>query len=871
MEKLLPFSIEAESAVLGSLIIDPDAIGQVEPLLKADDFYRDAHRCIYAAMVRLSSRRVPADFITLCDLLERDGSLEDCGGASYITSLINIVPTSANAEHYARLVAHKALCRRLVRAAGQVAALAYDETEDAATQAEALIFAATQMLPAANDPHRVGDLLSEVVLPLTSGSPIDGAITGVPTGLRALDEATGGLQPTDLILLAGRPGMGKCLPSWTLIDNPETGERLTIEECVKRRMPKVLCLSESGEVCSTPISHWIDSGVKMCYRVRTRLGRMIEATEHHPFLTVHGWVPLHQLRKGSHIGVPVQVERFGNDESWSLDMVRLLAYFIAEGGLTKSSPVFTNTDPIIVEDFKQIIATHFPELHIRQHRIGYAVSYLKNTETMKGRGCIFPKSPVTVWLTTLGLMGKLAQEKFFPACVWCWSKRYLAVFIRTLMSCDGCIYAFQGSPIIEFTVASERLARDMQHALTRFGIIAKFCQKTQKAWRIEITQPAQVQRYQQEIGWFGEKSRRFAGYKNKLSKREGNNGHAPQQAWEIIHAELQRHGISMIELARRSGETTKTGHQTGYNPHVRRSIPRYRLVKYGQILDHAQLKLVASSSVYWDEIVSIEPIGEHHVYDLTVPEGANFIAQDVFVHNSSLSLTIARHAAMQYGRSVLFFSIEMSRTQLLSRLLAMEAHVDLSRLWKRHLCEEEIVRLIEVSGAIADALLFIDDTSNLSISAMRSTIRRHLVRHPLDLIVVDYLQKLTATYDTGKRYADRVQEVSEVARGLKQIAREFGVPVLALAQLSRAVESRAEKIPQLSDLRDSGELEQEADIVLFLYRDDYYAGFDDDGASKSECPGIAELIFAKYRNGPQGAVTLGFEARETRFYTLEEA
>lgn len=213
----------------------------------------------------------------------------------------------------------------------------------------------------------------------------------------------------------------------------------------------------------------------------------------------------------------------------------------------------------------------------------------------------------------------------------------------------------------------------------------------------------------------------------------------------------------------------------------------------------------------------------------------------------------------------------MSRLQLVYRLLSMETHIDLSRIWKRRLSEEERVRLIEVSGRVLDAPLFIDDTPNLSVSALRSKIRRHLVRHPLDLIVVDYLQKLTATYETGKRYADRVQEVSEVARVLKQLAREFDVPVLALSQLSRAVELRADKIPQLSDLRDSGELEQEADLVCFLYRDDYYAGYDEEGRSKSERPGTADLIIAKYRNGPQSELRLGFAARETRFYELPRA
>src|SRR5205085_10270486 len=139
-----------------------------------------------------------------------------------------------------------------------------------------------------------------------------------------------------------------------------TGERLTAEEYVKRRLATVYGISDQGEVRQAAISDWIDSGVKPCYRVRTRTGRMVEVTGHHPFLTVHGWTPLYDLKVGDHIAVPRTVPSFGNDEIWSLDLVRLLAYFIAEGGLTGNSPAFTNTDPIIINDFKEIINRHFP-------------------------------------------------------------------------------------------------------------------------------------------------------------------------------------------------------------------------------------------------------------------------------------------------------------------------------------------------------------------------------------------------------------------------------------------------------------------------------------------------------------------------------
>ncbi len=131
-------------------------------------------------------------------------------------------------------------------------------------------------------------------------------------------------------------------------------------------MERVYGLSDAGDVRETDVSDWIDSGVQPCYRVRTRTGRMVEVTGHHPFLTVHGWTPLHDLHVGSSIAVPTAVPAFGQDESWPIELVRLLAYFIAEGGLTDGSPEFTNTDPVIVEDFRAIIARHFPVCAVRQ-------------------------------------------------------------------------------------------------------------------------------------------------------------------------------------------------------------------------------------------------------------------------------------------------------------------------------------------------------------------------------------------------------------------------------------------------------------------------------------------------------------------------
>src|SRR5579859_1917948 len=475
MEKLLPQNIEAEEGVLGSIIIDPEAVVQVADFLRPDDFYRDAHRAIFQAVIDLYAERGPADLITLCDELQRRGRLEEVGGAAYISSLVNTVPTSANVEYYARIVERASIMRRLIHAAGQMAALAYNESDAniALDKAEQLIFSISQRYNR-SDFDDLRTLLEDYYEKLDKLHEQRGALVGLPTGFHDLDKMTGGLQKSDLIILAARPAVGKCLTAGTLIDDPETGERLTIQEWVQRRLATVYGLSAEGKVRPTPVSDWIDNGVQPCYRVRTATGRTVEVTGTHPFLTVHGWKPLDDLSVGSTIAIPRAVPVFGQDESWPLDLVRLLAYYIAEGGLTDTCPEFTNTDPVIIGDFRGIIARHFPECAIRHARMTYIVA--RSRAAQPKRVAIMPPNPVTTWLKELGLWGKLAKDKRFPSCVWKWSKRYLAEFLRVLMSCDGSIYVLSQRPDlprIDFTVASPQLAADLHHALTRFGILAK--------------------------------------------------------------------------------------------------------------------------------------------------------------------------------------------------------------------------------------------------------------------------------------------------------------------------------------------------------------------------------------------------------------
>ena len=228
---------------------------------------------------------------------------------------------------------------------------------------------------------------------------------------------------------------------------------------------------------------------------------------------------------------------------------------------------------------------------------------------------------------------------------------------------------------------------------------------------------------------------------------------------------------------------------------------------------------------------------------------------------TAMALNIAEHVALRKGEPVGIFSLEMSKEQLLMRVLCSEAMVDAHRVRTGYLSKDDFGKLIDSLGRIANAPIFIDDSSSLTIMQMRAKARRLKAEHGLSLLVVDYLQLMSGF----GRYENRNQEVSTISRGLKSLAKELHVPVLALSQLSRAPEQRtgADHRPQLSDLRESGSLEQDADLVAFIYREEVYK-------PSEENAGLAELIISKQRNGPVGTVKLVFQHQYTRFQTLFE-
>ena len=240
------------------------------------------------------------------------------------------------------------------------------------------------------------------------------------------------------------------------------------------------------------------------------------------------------------------------------------------------------------------------------------------------------------------------------------------------------------------------------------------------------------------------------------------------------------------------------------------------------------------------------------------PSDLVLIAARPSMGKTAFELNLARHAAFKKGLTVAIFSLEMSKEQLVNRMFSMESSVDSQKLRTGQMNDQEWEKLIESAGVIGRSNLIIDDTPGIGIAELRSKCRKYKLEHNLSMIMIDYLQLMTGSGNQESRQ----QEISDISRSLKAVARELSVPVIAFSQLSRAVEQRPDHRPILSDLRESGAIEQDADVVMFIYRDDYYN-------HDSEKKGIAEIIIAKQRNGPIGTVELAWLPEYQRFMNLE--
>jgi len=943
--KAPPHSIDAEQAVLGALLIDPNAWDRVVDRLVEEDFYRKDHRVLFRAIAQLKENNQACDAVTLGDWLQRNQLAEDAGGVVYAIELANNTPGAANVVAYAEIVREKSVLRQLLDAGSKIVNTVYEpDGMDSRAQLETAEREVFKIAEAGSRgkgglaPLRQALVQTLDELQKRSSSPED--VTGLSTGFYDLDKATSGLQPSDLIIIAARPSMGKCLAANTEIVLQD-GSVQTIETIYQAGKAQLFTLSEQFRITASAPSAYVDDGVKPTFEVTTRLGRRVESTAAHPFLTLDGWKALHELAEGDWIAVPRKLAVFGSKAMRECD-VSLLAYLLGDGGLTGNTPRFTASNPVIRDDFLacvhdfggvvanavekragfaptwQVAAQDSLILHNRQVFSGQlnsalagasrsavslarsvgvstaSVSYWRAGRQMPDATMcekvfseldIAPSAPLTrrhdpnpmtLWLRRLGVMGSGAQSKAIPAEVFQLPRAQLAQFINRLFATDGWASLLRsGQAQLGLSSVSERMARQLQHLLLRFGVIAKLRQRTVKytsvkygetrrvAWQLDITDAQSILTFSAEIGIKG-KEKALDAAAAAAKRSQSNVDLIPVRVWDkIARAKVN---LSWAELARRSGYNDSNSH-VGTRPPSNTQLSRPHLARIALVLqNHApsaladELSALAHSDVYWDRIESIVATGAQQVYDLTIPETHNFIANDICVHNTSFVMNIAEYASLKSGRSVAVFSMEMSTQQLALRTISSLGRIRQDNLRSGRLAEEEWPRVTSTMSLLKGAKLFIDDEGSLSPAEVRARARRLKREHGLGLIVVDYIQ-LMVVPGTSE---NRTNEVSEISRSLKAMAKELSVPVIALSQLNRAVEQRTDKRPMMSDLRESGSIEQDADIVAFIYRDDYYN-------KESTEKGVAEIIIAKHRNGPTGAVKLKFTGMYKRFDNLEQS
>lgn len=344
----------------------------------------------------------------------------------------------------------------------------------------------------------------------------------------------------------------------------------------------------------------------------------------------------------------------------------------------------------------------------------------------------------------------------------------------------------------------------------------------------------------------------------------------PTAANARYYAEIVERNAILRSLVKAATEIAHLGYQAPED--LEATIDRAESLIFGVSQKRISEKFIPIKELLTEGFEQIEKLYEKRAHVTGIPTG--FIELDEItsgLHSSdlviiaarpsmgktSLALGIATNIAVQHKAPVAIYSLEMARNQLVQRLMCAEARVDAQSLRTGNLKEEDWPKLSNAVGRLAEAPIFIDDTPNITIMEVRAKARRLMAKQPLGLIIVDYLQLMQG----NARSENRQQEISEISRALKILGRELNVPVIAISQLSRAVEQRQDKRPLLSDLRESGAIEQDADLVMFVYRDEYYHRDSDE-------KGIAEIIVSKHRNGPTGIIRLAFLEHYTKFANL---
>lgn len=720
-DKLPPQARDLEEAVLGGMMLDKDAVAEVIDILKPESFYLEAHQHIYQAIHDLFSKSQPVDILTVTQQLRKMGKLDEVGGAYYVSQLPNRVGSTANIETHARLVSEKFILRELIKSSNTIIKDAYEETTDVfelLDKAEQNLFSITEQ-NLSRSYEKMESLVTKAIKQIESLKDHQEGVVGIPSGFVALDRVTSGWQKSDMIVMAARPGMGKCLGKGTKVvmydgslkkvEDVVAGDLLMGNDSSPR---KVLSIARGREKM-----YWIRQNKGIDYRVNEShilsLKRSRSEGKHKNGdvlnITVKDYLSKSAKFKSNYKGYKVGVEF--SEKSTSIEPY-FLGMWLGDG---RKSDISISTQDTEVVTYLENYAERL-DLQLSSYLVEGKCPQYSITKGYQGGSTATQALSLQTALRRLNLL----ENKHIPDHYLANSTENRLQLLAGLIDSDG-HYLVQSNGY-EITQKSELLARQIKFLCDSLG------------------------------------------FRTSFKKKKANS--------------------------------------IGFECWV------YRIRIYGDI-DKVPVKVARKQASPWQRKVNwqvtgiqveLDKVDDYYGFEL---DGSRlFLLEDMTVtHNTAFVLTVARNASVDFKRPVAVFSLEMSSLQLVNRLISSETGISSQKLKRGDLEPHEWVQLTTKVDKLAEAPLFIDDTPAINIFELRAKCRRLKMQHDIQMIIIDYLQLMSGSSD--KKGSNREQEISTISRSLKSIAKELDVPVIALSQLSRAVETRGgDKRPQLSDLRE---------------------------------------------------------------------
>ncbi|MET7418028.1 replicative DNA helicase [Dactylosporangium sp. NPDC005555] len=862
-ERTPPQDVAAEQSVLGGMLLSKDAVADVVEILKSHDFYRPNHTVVFDAILDLYGRGEPADAVTVAAALTDAGEIAKVGGAAYLHTLMAAVPTAANASYYARIVAERAVLRRVIEAGTRIVQLGYGsagpggrDVDDVVDLAQQAIYDVTEKR-VSEDFAVLAEMLQPTLDEIEAVGAQGGVMTGVPTGFSDLDRLLNGLHPGQLVIVAGRPGLGKALAldtplptpgGWTTMGEVKAGDQL---------------LGADGRP-TTIVNAFDVLHDRPCFEVEFSDGSVIVADAEHLWKTTtraarrqhseNTFSPQLPEAARAQVASPLASVMAGPDslvtfgEAAGLAGPRFRHVLHVVGGeehhragkpwrrsiqAHSTHALLTALDRRVNRTMDDgVVTTQYIAETLRHPMDGRPNHAVENCRPLQ-----LPEQDLLVPPYTLG--------------AWLGDGHSAAGRITTA---DPEIVAFIADDGFEIRPSSAHptlygIGRSGKHPLVHdlrvLGVLND-----------KHIPPVYLRGSEQQ------RRALLAG----LLDTDGTVTPTGTAQFTSTSARLAADVRELVvSLGYRCTVTTKQ-----INGRISASPVAYTLnfttiddvFRLGRKLSAHQecRRSVGTSRTGSRYIVDVRPVASVPVRCVQVDNDDHlYLAGRSMIptHNSTAAMDFSRSASVKHNMASAIFSLEMSKVEIVMRLLSAEARVPLHVLRSGQLSDDDWTKLARRMGEISEAPLFVDDTPNMNLMEIRAKARRLKQRHDLKLIIVDYLQLMTSP----KRTESRQQEVADLSRGLKLLAKEVECPVVAVSQLNRGPEQRTDKRPQLSDLRESGSIEQDADVVILLHRDDYYD-------KESPRAGEADFIVAKHRNGPTDTITVAAQLHLSRFVDM---